>query len=148
MGNHKYARPNIQSARIFAGEIMTHISSSGVVCSSRLVRSCVRPATDVLGAVVTRASLIAQVHVDIRNMNNLNWSFSTGGWTSCIRLSTHGNGVRLYVWPLAEPKDGKAEKLGSPGADCHDSEIVGKNWTFQSDGSGTEKSVEFRSHST
>ncbi len=126
----------------------THIRSSRIVCGSRLVCSCVGSATDILCTIITRASLITQVNMDVGNMNNLNWRFSTGSWTSGIGFGAHGNCVGFYIWPLTKSKDCKAEELRGPGADCHDSEVVGKNRTFESDGSSAEKSVEIKSNFT
>jgi hypothetical protein len=77
--------------------------------------------------------------MNIRNMNDLDWRFSAGSWASGSWFVAHGNGVSFDIWPLAEPKDCEAEKLRGPGANCHDSEVVGEDWTFESNGTGAEK---------
>jgi hypothetical protein len=77
--------------------------------------------------------------MDIRNMDNLDWRFSTGSWASGGWFGTQGNSVSFNVWPLAEPKDCKAEELGGAGSDCHDAQVVSKDGAFEGNGSVAEK---------
>jgi hypothetical protein len=117
----------------------THIYSSWITRISRRVCSGVRSAANILRTIIIRANLVAQVNVNVRNMNDLNWRFSTGSRTCRSWFATHGDGISFNVWPLAESKDCKTKQLRRSGADCHDPEVMGKDWTFESDSTGAEK---------
>lgn len=80
---------------------MVAIFSSRIVSDTRLVIRGIRPATDILGAIITSTRLIKKVYMDIRYMDDLNWSFSTGVRSSCVWLGGQSDIIFFDIRPLA-----------------------------------------------
>jgi len=138
-GESQVCSPCIQSVSFSIWETDTHICSSWIAVISWRICTCVWSAANVLRTIVTCTSLIAQINMDVRNVNHLKGRFSAGSWAGGGRLGSHWNSIRFDSWPLAESKYCKAEELRGSGADCHDSEVMGENGTLKSNSSSAEE---------
>ena len=112
---------------------MIPILAGWIVSNSRLIISRIGSAANILRAIITRTRLIAQIHMNVRDMDDLDWSLAAWGRARGGGFGGHGHGVGLHCGPLAEPEDGKTEECGGAGADCHYAKIVGEDWSFESD---------------
>lgn len=106
-------------------EYKTYIFSSRVTIVARHISRSIWTTAYVLGAVETSPDFIAQVDMDIRDMNDLNWSFPADCRSLDFWLDGHRYCVRLNSWPLTQAENSQAEELRCTGADGHDPEVVG-----------------------
>lgn len=105
--------------------IMIPILPSRIIRHTGLIISRIRPAANILRAIIAGTSLITQINMDIRDVDDLNWRFSTRRWTGSIWFVCHRDGVCCDIGPLAEAKDCQTEEGGGPGSDSHDAEVMG-----------------------
>ena len=89
---------------------MISILSSGIIGDTNSIIGGIGTTANVLGAVVTGACLVAQVNMNVRNMNNLDRGLSTRCWTSGVWFGSHLNRVWFNVWPLTQTEDGETEE--------------------------------------
>jgi hypothetical protein len=88
-----------------------YIFSGRITVVSWCIGSRVWSTTNVLRTIITCTNLITQINMNIRDMNDLDWGFSTGNWTNGIWFSAHRYSVSCDVGPLAKPEDCEAEEL-------------------------------------
>lgn len=138
MENHKYALPNPRHQLNLSPDPSseTHIFPCGITVVPRRISSRIRSTTDILRTVVTRARLIAQIDMDVRNVHNLDRRLATWLGAGGVGLGAHGDRVLFHGRPLAEAEDGQAEELGGARPDDHLAEVVGEDGALETDGSG------------
>ena len=115
-----------------------YILSGRIAVIPRRISRSIRSAANILGTIITSTSLIAQIDMNVRNMRNLDRSLPANSWTRCGGFSAHLDGVSCDIWPLAKSENCQAEELGSECSDCHFAEVMGEDWSFESDGSLAE----------
>jgi hypothetical protein len=92
---------------------------------------------NILRAVVIRPGFIAEIHMYIGDVDDLERRFSAWSRASSNWFPTHRHIVFLNVWPLTETKQCQTKELGCSSAYSHNSEIMGQNRSFESNGSLT-----------
>jgi hypothetical protein len=96
-----------------------------------------RSTANILRAVVIRPGFVAEIHMYIGDVDDLERRFPAWSRTSSSWLITHRNSVFLNFWPLTETKHSQTKELGCSSAYCHNPEIMGQNRPFESNGSLT-----------
>ena len=96
-----------------------------------------RSTANILRAVVVRPNFVAEIHMYVGDVDDLEGRFSTWSWANTNWLFTHRHNIFLDVWPLTETKHSQTKELGCSSAYSHNSEIMGQNRSFESNGSLT-----------
>jgi hypothetical protein len=96
-----------------------------------------RSTANILRAVVVRPSLVAKIYMYVGDVDDLEGRFSAWSRASSSWFISHRHSVILNAWPLTETKHSQTKELGCSSAYSHNSEVMGQNRSFESNGSLT-----------